>query len=100
MCHSSNGCDGLAVPASDVLEWRGGFVPSAVRTAVRHEVQRRGLRQVDVASLVGIDRPQLANLLRGRFGASAGAAQRIRNFLIAGAKTVGGAIAVDPRMAR
>jgi hypothetical protein len=84
------GGDRLAVPASDLLEWCGGFAPPAVRTALRHEKRRRGLRQLDVARLVGLSRPQLANLQQGRFGASPEAAARIRGFLIGGAKTVGG----------
>jgi hypothetical protein len=84
------GGDRLAVPASEVLEWRGGIAPRGVRTALRHEKRRRGLRQLDVAHLVGLSRPQLANLLQGRFGASPEAAARIREFLIDGAKTVGG----------
>jgi hypothetical protein len=84
------GGDRLAVPASDVLEWRGGIAPPGVRTALHHEKRRRGLRQSDVARLVGLSRPQLSNLQHGRFGASPEAAARIRDFLIDGAKTVGG----------
>jgi Helix-turn-helix domain len=84
------GGDRLAIPASDVLEWRGGIAPPGVRTALHHEKRRRGLRQSDVARLVGLSRPQLSNLQQGRFGASPEAAARIREFLIDGAKTVGG----------
>jgi hypothetical protein len=84
------GADRLAIPASDMLEWRGGPVPPGVRQALRHEARRRGLRQVEVAHLVALGRSQLANLQSGRSGASPEAAARIRGFLIAGAKTVGG----------
>jgi hypothetical protein len=90
------GSDGsLAVPASDVFGWQGGIAPAGIKRGLRHEARRRGLRQVDIASIVGLSRPQLANLQRGRFGASASAAQRIRDFLITGAKTIGGSITVD-----
>jgi hypothetical protein len=84
------GGDRLAVPASEMLGWRSGPLPQCVRDALRHEARRRGLRQADLASIVNLSRSQLGNLLAGRFGASPEAAARIRDFLIAGAKTVGG----------
>jgi len=84
------GADHMAVPASDVLAWEGGIAPPGVRQGLRHEAHRRGLRQREIAHLVGLSRPQLANLQSGRFGASPEAAARIRDFLIAAAKTVGG----------
>jgi hypothetical protein len=85
------GSNSLAVPVSDILGWRGGTAPSGVQMAVRHEARRRGLRHTDVAHRIGISRPQFENILLGRFGASQGVASRIREFLIEGAKTVGGA---------
>jgi hypothetical protein len=47
------------------------------------------LGQVDVADRLGVSRSQFVKILRGRFGASSAVAQRIRDFLIEGAKTVG-----------
>jgi hypothetical protein len=84
------GADRMAIPASDVLDWQGGVVPTGVKQALRHEACRRGLRQVDLARHVALSRSQMANLQSGRSGASPEAAARIRDFLIAGAKTVGG----------
>ena len=84
------GADRLSIPASDMLAWRGGAVPPGVREALRYEARRRGMRQLDVGRLVALSRSHLANLQSGRSGASPEAAARIRGFLIAGAKTVGG----------
>jgi transcriptional regulator with XRE-family HTH domain len=78
------------VPYLDMLGWEGGRLPLTVQQALHHEVHRRGLRQLDIADLIGVSRSHLANLQRGRFGASPESAARIREFLIAGAKTVGG----------
>jgi hypothetical protein len=79
----------LAVPASDILGWRGGLAPVGIQKALRHEMHRRGLRHADVAGRIGISRPQFENILQGRFGASRTIASQIRSFLIEGAKTVG-----------
>jgi hypothetical protein len=84
------GAHRIEIPASDLLDWRGGLAPVGVRHALRHEAKRLGLRQEDLAKSLGLSRPQLVNVLHGRFGASPDAAQRIRNFLVEGAKTVGG----------
>jgi hypothetical protein len=84
------GGDRLAVAASDILYWKGGLLPRGVKEGLLHEARRRGLRQSDIARLVGLSRPQVANLQAGRSRASPEAAARIRDFLIAGAKTVGG----------
>lgn len=83
------GADTLAVPVSAVLGWNGGRAPREVQEALRHEMRRRGLRHADVAWRVGISRPQFENILQRRFGASQDVAERIRNFLIEGAKTIG-----------
>jgi transcriptional regulator with XRE-family HTH domain len=48
------------------------------------------LRQHKLAGLLHVSPSQLSNLQRGRYGASAELAERIRNFLIGSAKTVGG----------
>jgi hypothetical protein len=93
----------IEVPASDILGWKGGIAPIGVQQALRHEAKRLGLKQHELATQFGLSRPQLSDLQQGRFGASAEAAERIRNFLIGGAKTVGGGAlaAVDlPRTRR
>ena len=85
------GAHSLSVSAAAILGWHGGVAPPEVRRALRHEIRRRGHRHLDVANRIGISRPQFANILQGRFGASPKVAGRIRDFLVEGAKTVGGA---------
>jgi hypothetical protein len=45
----------LAIPASEVLTWRSGPLPPAVRDAIRHEARRLGLRQIDVARIINLN---------------------------------------------
>jgi hypothetical protein len=61
-----------------------------VQRAIYHEARRRGLDQSEIAALVRLGQSQFAILLLGCFGASAESAGRIRDFLIAGALSVGG----------
>ena len=61
---------GRPCPVSDLAFWSSGVAPPAVRSYLRDEIVARGLRQIDVARHLGISRPQLANILSGRFGAS------------------------------
>jgi DNA-binding XRE family transcriptional regulator len=84
------GGDRIEVLASDILEWQGSIAPIGVQQALRHEINRLGLRQHKLAGLLHVSPSQLSNLQRGRYGASAELAERIRNFLIGSAKTVGG----------
>jgi transcriptional regulator with XRE-family HTH domain len=74
----------------DLLSWSGGRLSDGALRAIYHEARRRGLTQSEIADLVGLSRSHFANLLSGRFGASAESAARIRDFLIAAALTVGG----------
>jgi hypothetical protein len=78
----------VGVPADDVFGWRGGLAPETVRKALRREIRRRGLHHAQAAEHVGLSRPQLVNILQGRFGASPPVAQRIRQFLLEEAVTV------------
>lgn len=84
------GGDRAAIPARDLLDWHGGHLSPGLKDALRHEARRRHLRQLDLASILKLSRSQLSNLLAGRSGAGVTAADRIREFLISGAKTVGG----------
>jgi hypothetical protein len=70
--------------AASVLEgWSGGVAPEPVRTALRHEIEARGLTQERLAREIGLSRPQLTNLLVGRFGTSPEVASRLKTFLLA-----------------
>jgi hypothetical protein len=77
-----------SVPAQDVFSWERGVVPESVQKALQREIRRRGLRQDEAAAAVGVSRPQLANILQRRFGASPLVAARIRKFLLSEAVTV------------
>jgi len=68
-------------PDSDLAGWSSGLAPRAVRCYLRDEIRARGLRQSDVARRLGISRPQLVNILRGRFGASPRLALGLKAFL-------------------
>jgi hypothetical protein len=86
------GANSPAVPASELFGWTGGHAPEGVRRAMRHELDRRYMRPADLAKSMGISRPQLVNIMRDRYGASPKIADRIRAFLISGAKTTGSPI--------
>jgi AraC-like DNA-binding protein len=73
----------FAVSASVLEGWGGGVAPEPVRTALRHEIEARGLTQERLAREVGLSRPQLTNLLVGRFGTSPEVASRLKAFLLA-----------------
>jgi len=98
------GSNELPILASELLGWPGGVAPAGIPQALRHELQRRPLGQVDVAERLGVSCSQFANILQGRFGTSLAVAGRIRDFLIEGAKTVGisvgetAALASDPQV--
>ncbi len=78
----------VRVPGVEVSSWRGGHIPPGLRAGVIYEIQRRNLRQVDLARLVGLSRPQLTNALRGRFGVGACAAEKLKAFVLEEAATV------------
>jgi hypothetical protein len=70
--------------AASVLEgWGGGIAPEPVRVTLRHEIGARGLTQERLAREIGLSRPQLTNLLVGRFGTSPEVASRLKTFLLA-----------------
>jgi hypothetical protein len=60
---------GRPLPVADLAVWSSGLAPPAVRSYLRDEIRACGLRQSDIAQHLGISRPQLVNILRGRFGA-------------------------------
>jgi hypothetical protein len=71
------------VAASMLEGWGGGVAPEPVRVALRHEIEARGLTQERLAREVGLSRPQLTNLLVGRFGTSPEVVSRLKAFLLA-----------------
>jgi len=71
-----------SVPFHEVSSWGGGFLPPGIREGIIHEMKRRNLRQIDVASRIGLSRPQLTNALRGRFGVGTKAAAALKAFVL------------------
>ena len=61
--------------------WESGTAPSEVAQAFRVAYQEQGLSQRLAASVLGISRPHLANILAGRFGASPSVVANMKAFL-------------------
>jgi hypothetical protein len=61
--------------------WRGGIAPLIVRSAIVREIHNRDVRHQDLANAVGLSRPQITNLLRGRFGTAPEKAERLKCIL-------------------
>jgi hypothetical protein len=62
-------------------EWTGGIAPPPIRQAMQRELWRRGNRHRDLAGAVGLSRPQVTNLLRGRFGTTPANADALKLLL-------------------
>ena len=73
---------GRELPVGDLDAWKSGVAPSSVRSYLRDEIKSRGLRPCDVARRLGISRPQLVNILRGRFGAGSLVTLRLKDFAL------------------
>lgn len=61
--------------------WTGGKMPPELVVELRKHMRATGYRQHDIAEAIGLSRPQLTNALVGRFGLSATAAERLKQFL-------------------
>jgi len=72
----------VSVPFHEVSSWRCGVLPPHIREGIFYEMKRRNLRQIDVASRIGLSRPQLTNALRGRFGVGTKAAAALKAFVL------------------
>jgi len=66
------GSNELPILASELLSWPGGVAPAGIQQALRHELKRRSLGQIDVADCLGVSRSQFANILRGAFWSEPG----------------------------
>ena len=70
--------DGIA-PAADLwADYGSGIMPPGLARLSRDRRRAAGITQDDLARLVGISRPQLANAEAGRFGLSPDAVVRLR----------------------
>ena len=61
----------------------GGIMPAELVALVRFQQRAGGISQERLAQLMGLSRPQLANVLQGRFGLSPAAAARLLEALTA-----------------
>ena len=64
-----------------VSNFEVGLVSPEIRRVVIDLKRERALRQDDVAREIGLSRPQLTNVLAGRFGLSREAAARLKAWL-------------------
>lgn len=55
----------------------GGIIPVEAKIAVRAAFRMTGSRQAEVAATIGVSRPQLTNIIAGRFGTRPDVAQRL-----------------------
>lgn len=62
--------------------WNSGVAPLIVRRAIIHELRSRELRHNELAKAMALSRPQMTNILRGRFGTSAAKADTLKGILL------------------
>lgn len=75
----------VAVPRPDPTElqaWEGGIMPASIRAAARFHLRASGMRHDDLAARVGLSRPQLTNVLHGRFGTCPTVAAALKAFVL------------------
>ncbi len=64
--------------------WSSGIAPEKIRHFLRDEMRDRNLSGADLAREIGISRPQLVNVLRGRFGTSPRVAEALKSWALEG----------------
>lgn len=62
--------------------WRGGVMPADLRHAAAYVLRSTGVGHAALARRVGISRPQITNVIHGRFGASPVVADRLKAFFV------------------
>ncbi len=60
--------------------WSSGKAPEEIRHFLRDEMRDRNLSGADLAREIGISRPQLVNVLRGRFGTTPRVAEALKSW--------------------
>lgn len=74
----------VATVSADTLEaWRGGKAPASICRAVEVKRKLDGLTQEVLAGRIGVSRPQLVNVLQGRFGLSPAPTAQLKAYLVA-----------------
>ena len=64
--------------------WSSGIAPVEVRRFLRDEIRDRGVRGIDLAMELEISRPQLVNVLQGRFGTTPRVAKALKSWALDG----------------
>ncbi len=64
--------------------WSSGIAPDDVRRFLRDEMRDRHVHGADLARKIKISRPQLVNVLRGRFGTTARIAKALKSWALEG----------------
>ena len=74
---------GRAVPKG-LGSWSSGIAPENIRHFLRDEMRDRNLSGADLAREIEISRPQLVNVLRGRFGTTPRIAEALKSWALEG----------------
>ena len=69
-------------PVSRLSNFAGHILPAVIAVEVEARRRWRGMTQAQLAAEIGISRPTLVNVLKGRFPLSVWAAARLREFLL------------------
>ncbi len=64
--------------------WSSGIAPVDVRRFLRDEMRDRYVNGADLAREIKISRPQLVNVLRGRFGTTPRVAEALKSWALEG----------------
>ena len=72
---------GRPVPRS-LMSWSSGVAAPEVRRFLRDEVRERQIRGADLARELKVSRPQLVNVLRGRFGTTPRVAYALKSWAL------------------
>ena len=73
--------DAPPVNDDELRSWSAGVMPGSLQRAAVFHMHRLGVRHADMAAQVGLSRPQLTNVLHGRFGTTPVAADRLKSFI-------------------
>jgi predicted XRE-type DNA-binding protein len=73
----------LQIGETELNGWQQGVAPSTIGRVLLRELRDRELRQRELAEAVELSRPQLTNVLRGRFGTAAATVGALKRVLSA-----------------
>jgi hypothetical protein len=65
----------------ELAGWACGAPAPSIRRALICQMRNRGVRHRDLAEAIGLSRPQLTNVLRGRFGTAPARVEALKRIL-------------------